>query len=64
MQILIHVGMNNVSLKGGGFIVHLNTGKKCKKASATEFDIDHVQEIGYSVVTTVIVPAGLDLEGL
>lgn len=62
IQILIHVGMNTVSLKGEGFIAHVNTGEKMKKGQLLlEFDIDHIQQAGYSVVTPVIVPVGQDL---
>ncbi|RRJ64862.1 PTS glucose transporter subunit IIA [Paenibacillus oralis] len=62
IQILIHVGMNTVSLKGEGFTAHVGTGEKIKKGQLLlEFDIELIQQAGYPVVTPVIVPVGQEL---
>lgn len=62
VQILIHVGMNTVSLKGEGFTAHVSTGQKIKKGDLLlEFDMKHITGSGYSVVTPVVVPAGQEI---
>ncbi|WP_110932045.1 PTS sugar transporter subunit IIA [Paenibacillus bouchesdurhonensis] len=58
-QILIHVGVNTVSLKGEGFTAHVNNGDKVEKGQLLlEFDIPAIQQAGYPVITPVIVPNG------
>lgn len=60
-QILIHVGMNTVSLKGEGFTAHVRSGDKVEKGQLLlEFDISAIQQAGYPVITPVIVPNGQD----
>lgn len=62
IQVMIHVGMNTVSLKGKGFKLHVATSDKIKKGQLLiEFDIQQIQQEGYSLVTPVIVPIGQDL---
>lgn len=59
VQILIHIGMDTVSLKGKGFVTHVSTGDQIKKGQTlVEFDIPYIKEAGYSTVTPVIVPNG------
>ncbi|MCM3702149.1 PTS glucose transporter subunit IIA [Paenibacillus macerans] len=58
-QILIHVGMNTVSLKGEGFTAHVNSGDSVAQGQLLlEFDIPAIEQAGYTVITPVIVPAG------
>ncbi|WP_149093437.1 PTS sugar transporter subunit IIA [Paenibacillus terrae] len=60
-QLLIHVGMNTVSLKGEGFKMHVKNGDRVKKGQLLlEFDIDRIRQAGYSTVTPIIVPNGQD----
>ncbi|MFD1174833.1 PTS glucose transporter subunit IIA [Paenibacillus puldeungensis] len=60
-QILIHVGMNTVSLKGEGFTAHVKTGDSIEEGQLLlEFDIAAIEQAGYTVVTPVIVPNGQD----
>jgi PTS system glucose-specific IIA component len=62
VQILVHVGMNTVSLKGEGFTAHVASGDKVKKGQLLlEFDIDYIRQAGYSVVTPIVVPAGQEI---
>ncbi|MEF2964982.1 PTS glucose transporter subunit IIA [Paenibacillus sp. M1] len=62
VQILIHVGMNTVSLKGEGFIAHASSGDRITKGQLLlEFDIAAIQEAGYPVVTPIIVPGGQEI---
>ncbi|HEY2493094.1 MAG TPA: PTS glucose transporter subunit IIA [Paenibacillus sp.] len=61
VQIMIHVGMNTVSLKGEGFTAHVGNGDQVKKGQLLlEFDIQAIQQAGYSVITPIIVPNGQD----
>ncbi|ETT62359.1 PTS system trehalose-specific EIIBC component [Paenibacillus sp. FSL H8-0457] len=61
IQILIHVGINTVSLKGEGFKAHVETGAEIRKGQLLlEFDIDRIQQAGLPVITPVIIPDGQD----
>ncbi|CAM3277025.1 MULTISPECIES: PTS sugar transporter subunit IIA [Saccharibacillus] len=61
VQLLIHVGMDTVALKGEGFKAHVKTGDSVKRGQLLlEFDIPFIEAAGYSVVTPFIVPDGLD----
>ncbi|PYY29705.1 PTS sugar transporter subunit IIA [Paenibacillus illinoisensis] len=61
IQVLIHVGIETVSLKGNGFILHVKNGAKVSKGQLLlEFDIASIQAAGLSVISPVIVPDGLD----
>lgn len=60
-QLLIHVGINTVSLKGSAFTAHVATGDKVKAGQLLiEFDIDQIKAAGYPIITPVLVPDGLD----
>ncbi len=55
-EILIHVGLDTVSLKGKYFTTYINTGDVVKKGDLLmEFDIDALKAEGFEVVTPVIV---------
>lgn len=61
VQILIHVGINTVSLKGNGFTSHVETGEEVQAGQLLlEFDRDLISEAGYSLVTPIIIPDGQD----
>lgn len=54
-ELLIHVGINTVDLKGRYFKVLTETGRKVKKGEPLlEFDIEGIKESGYDVTTMVI----------
>jgi PTS system beta-glucosides-specific IIC component len=56
MEILIHIGINTVNLKGKHFTSHLNQGDKVKKGQLlVEFDLEQIKQEGYDVTTMVIV---------
>ncbi|MEK8212191.1 sucrose-specific PTS transporter subunit IIBC [Paenibacillus sp. FSL L8-0463] len=60
-QVLIHVGIDTVSLKGEGFVLHVETGEQVKAGQLLiEFDLDVIRAAGLSTVTPVIVPGGID----
>lgn len=55
LQMLFHIGINTVSLKGEGFITHVRTGDTVKAGQTLiEFDIDKIKGAGYPVITSVI----------
>ncbi|AIQ51378.1 PTS sugar transporter subunit IIA [Paenibacillus sp. FSL R7-0331] len=57
IQLLIHVGINTVSLKGRGFTPRVKTGDKIKKGQLLlEFDISEIEHAGLSVITPVLIP--------
>lgn len=61
MQLLIHIGINTVSLKGEGFTTHVQTGDTVKAGQLLiEFDVGAIQQAGLSTVTPVIVPSGTE----
>ncbi|GAA0134442.1 hypothetical protein YSY43_12820 [Paenibacillus sp. YSY-4.3] len=64
IQILIHVGINTVSLKGEGFTAHVETGASITKGQLLlEFDKERIEQAGLPVITPVIVPDGQDVIG-
>lgn len=62
VQVLIHVGMNTVSLKGDGFTAHVQTGDRIVQGQVLlEFDIPLIRTAGYDLLTPVIVPNGQEI---
>ena len=60
MELLIHVGMNTVTLNGEGFTTHAKTGDKIRKGQLLlEFDMDFIRSKGLPVSTPVVI-ANLD----
>lgn len=56
VELLIHVGMDTVKLKGKGFTSHINNGDEISKGQLLlEFDIDIIKENGLSIATPVVV---------
>lgn len=61
VQLLIHIGINTVGLKGNGFTTHVRTGDKVSKGQLLiEFDMDLIRQAGLPLVTPVLIPSGLD----
>lgn len=59
VQILIHIGINTVSLKGAPFIAHVATGDEVKTGQPLiDFDMQAIQSAGLPVITPVLVPDG------
>ena len=55
-DILIHVGIDTVNLKGQHYTAKCKSGDTVRKGDTLiEFDIDAIREAGYEVVTPVIV---------
>ncbi|WP_156291298.1 PTS sugar transporter subunit IIA [Oceanobacillus salinisoli] len=55
-EILIHIGLETVSLDGEGFTAHVGEGDKVKQGDKLiEFDMDIIREKAKSTVTPVII---------
>lgn len=55
MELLIHVGVDTVAMKGDGFEVFVNTGDKIKKGQKLmQFNIEKIKAAGYSTTTAVL----------
>lgn len=58
-EILIHVGINTVDLKGEPFTAHVKDGDRIKRGDLLlEFDMDAIREKGLSLATPVILTNG------
>lgn len=56
VELLIHVGLDTVNLKGKYFREHIKVGDKVKAGDLLlEFDIEKIKEAGYDTITPVIV---------
>lgn len=55
-ELIIHIGLDTVQLKGQYFEAHVQAGDKVKKGDLLlNFDMDKIKEAGYDVITPVIV---------
>jgi PTS system beta-glucosides-specific IIC component len=55
-EIIIHVGLDTVNLKGEHFTSYKNQGDHVKTGDLLlEFDMDAIKEAGYDVITPVII---------
>lgn len=65
VEILIHVGLDTVSLNGAPFTVHVSADDKVKKGDLlVEFDMDAIKAAGLETITPVIVCNSDDFAGL
>ena len=65
VEVLIHVGMDTVELKGKGFTAHVKNGDKVSVGDLlTEFDMDLIKEAGYSLVTPIVVTNTADYQSI
>lgn len=62
VQILIHIGINTVSMKGSGFTTHAATGDQVKAGQLLlEFDRGAITDAGHPLTSPIIVPDGQDV---
>lgn len=55
-EILIHVGMDTVELKGQYFTCHVKEGQEVKKGEKLiSFELDKIREAGYELTTPVVI---------
>ncbi|MDO3412150.1 PTS glucose transporter subunit IIA [Saccharibacillus sp. CPCC 101409] len=60
-QVLIHVGVDTVSMKGEGFDVRVSTGDRVKAGQLLiEFDMQKIEQAGYPSITSIIAPNGVE----
>lgn len=65
LELLIHIGMDTVALKGEGYTSKVEAGASVKKGDLLmEFDMDFIKEKGYSCVTPMIVTNMDDIKGV
>lgn len=56
VEILVHVGLDTVALKGQHFTAHVATGEKVKKGTLLlTVDLEQVKAAGYDVITPMII---------
>lgn len=55
-EILVHVGLDTVNLKGKGFKAHVQAGDKVKKGDLMlEADLEFLKNEGYDIITPILV---------
>ena len=63
VELLIHIGINTVQLNGEGFTAHIKQGVQIKQGQLlVEFDMNKINEAGYSLETPVLVTNYADLK--
>ncbi|WP_051459337.1 PTS sugar transporter subunit IIA [Paenibacillus zanthoxyli] len=61
VQVLIHIGIDTVALKGEGFVLNVHTGDQVKAGQLlVEFDTETIRRAGLSTVTPMIIPNGIE----
>ncbi len=61
LEVLVHFGLETVSLKGEGFKLHVKTGDKVTAGQLiAEADIEFIKDRGINTTTPVIVTGGAD----
>lgn len=56
LELLIHVGLETVNLKGKYFTAHIKSGDRVKTGDLMlEFDMDGIQKEGYPLITPVVI---------
>lgn len=67
-EILIHIGLDTVKMKGDGFTGHVKAGNHVKKGDLLlEVDLEKVKTAGYDTITPVLVcntPDYASVEGI
>ncbi|MDM7492031.1 PTS sugar transporter subunit IIA [Lentilactobacillus kefiri] len=62
LEVLIHVGLGTVNMRGEGFINHLDSGQSFKKGDLLlEFNRDKIQQSGYKDTVVVLLTQGNDI---
>lgn len=64
-EILIHIGLDTVTLNGTPFNVHVETGAAVKKGDLlVEFDMDAIKAAGLEVITPVVICNSDEFSGM
>lgn len=65
LEILIHIGLDTVNMKGEGFIVHIKEGDQVSMGDLlVEFDLEKVEENAASTITPMVILNGDNLKSL
>jgi PTS system beta-glucosides-specific IIC component len=65
VELLIHIGLDTVNLKGQFFTAHVSAGDTVKKGDLlVEFDVDGIKGAGYEIMTPVIICNMTDYSGI
>lgn len=65
IEMLVHVGLETVTLNGAPFKAHISSGERFKKGDLLlEFDIEAIQKAGCEIQTPVIITNAEDLGGV
>ncbi len=63
VELLIHVGLDTVNLKGAHFTAHVEEGKKVSKGDLLlEADLKAIAEAGYNTITPVLICNSADFK--
>lgn len=61
-EILIHIGLETVALKGEGFTTHIQQGSQVKQGDTlVTFDLDFIKEKAASTITPMIITNSADM---
>ena len=64
-EILIHVGLDTVTLKGKGFTAHVQAGDKVKKGDLLlEMDLEEIKAAGFDTITPMLICNTDDFESV
>lgn len=56
VEVLIHIGLDTVSLKGEHFTSHVRAGKKVNAGDLlVEFDVEAIKKAGFDVITPIVI---------
>ncbi len=65
VELLIHIGLDTVNLKGEYFTAHVRTGDTVKAGDLlVEFDMAGIREAGYELMTPVVICNMTDFSGI
>ena len=65
LEILIHIGLDTVNMKGEGFIVHIKEGDQVSMGDLlVEFDLEKVEENAASTITPMVILNGDNVKSL
>ena len=63
MEVLLHIGLDTVQLKGKGFEVQVRQGEKITQgALLAKVDLNYIKSAGKSVISPVIFTSGEQIE--
>lgn len=65
VEMLIHIGIDTVELKGEGFTAHVEVGAKIKQGTKiVSFDINKIESKGYELSTPIIITNGSEYQSV